>query len=98
MSKFKIRPVGLIFAQLLKSLVVRVIAYVVLAPICLGLIWFVLPRLIGGPDGLFWLVTGVAVIASLFVVYILNKLCYRIDEHFAERNKATKDESIEGRR
>jgi len=75
-----------------------VIAYVVLAPMCLGLIWFALPRLIGGPNSLVWFVTGVAVIASLVIVYIINKLCHRIDEHYAERNRTTDDESIKGRR
>jgi len=61
-------------------------------------IWFALPLLIGGPDSLVWLVTGVPVIASLIFVYIINKLCHRLDEHYAERNRATDDESIKVRR
>ena len=64
----------------LKSVVIRAIALLFFAPVCLALIWLALPHLIGGSDVLVALVTGVAVLIGSVVVYCVNKICVRIDD------------------
>lgn len=78
--KSNYRIVNFILTQLFKSVAVRIIGCIFFAPFCFVLIWLTLSHLNTGPEALVWLVTAVAVLIGLVVVFYVNKVCARIDE------------------
>ena len=76
-----------------KKLLNRAIAFAVLMPIYIAIMWLTLPHLIQGPDVLIWLVTGLLVLIALPIVYFLTKLSGRIDDAVSNRQNAADDEA-----